>query len=94
MRIAIWLIGVVSATWACGTMASPQGKRITRVLRQVACEKLVVFGGLYVESWFVLTPTREVAPPLDPVSQNPNPSARLPRELGVIPGLHPHRRVV
>ena len=48
MRIAIWLIGVVSATWDCGTMATSQGKTLTRVLRQVASEKLVVFGALYL----------------------------------------------
>ena len=59
MRIAIWLIGVVSATWDCGTMASPQGKSLTRVHRQVAYEELVVFGALYVESWLGLVLTTE-----------------------------------
>ena len=52
MRIAVWLIGVVTAAWACGTMAAPQGKRLTGVLRLVACKKMVVSGELCVESWF------------------------------------------
>lgn len=44
MKIARWLlsvIGAVSATWACGTMAAPQGKGVPRVLRRVTSEKLV-----------------------------------------------------
>ena len=53
MRIAIWLIGVVSASWACRTMAGPQGKRLTRVLRQVTCHNLEVSSGLCVESRLV-----------------------------------------
>ena len=59
VRPAIWLIGVVSGTWDCGTMASPQGKSLARVLRQVFCEKMVVFGALYVESWLGLVLTTE-----------------------------------
>ena len=52
MRIAIWLVAVVTATWVCRTMAARQGKKLTRVLKQVARETLVVSSGLCVESWF------------------------------------------
>ena len=51
MRIAIWLIGEVSAAWVCGTIEAPQGKRLSRVLGQVGSEKLMVSGGLCVERW-------------------------------------------
>ena len=49
MKIARWLIDAASAAWGSGTMATPQGKGVTRVLKQVTREKMVASGVMCVE---------------------------------------------
>ena len=44
-RVFVW---AVSAAWACGIMATPQGKGTTNYSKQGACGNVVAFGALCV----------------------------------------------
>jgi len=48
MKIARVLVWAVSAAWACGIMATPQGKGTTNYSKQGACGNVVAFGALCV----------------------------------------------